>query len=337
MKGREYPGDVIPELPNKVATLRLVGNCRFQLKALPFGMTFDAAQIEAFAAIAREGSLGRAAQALNVTQPALSRMIQRLERRLGARLFERYSKGMMLTDIGEAFLPHATLLRTEAERAQEEIDAMRGVARGVARIGVVASVACSTLPQAIDRVLVSAPRLRFEILEGVWDVLSAALTKREIDLAFAADARETDEIVAVPLGGWTDTSCIVAAANHPLRQVQSLAIADLAGARWALPPRGAQPYRQLERLFAEHGLGLPEITVETRSITMLKSLVLSSGFLAWMAEPMFEAERRAGLIDALPAAGARVERRLSAFRRRRGVLPGPAALLLKELGAIVAG
>jgi DNA-binding transcriptional LysR family regulator len=298
-------------------------------------MTFDAAQIEAFAAIAREGSLGRAAQALNVTQPALSRMIQRLERRLGARLFERYSKGMMLTDIGSAFLPHASLLRTEAERAQEEIDAMRGVARGAARIGVVASVACSTLPQAIDRVLASAPRLRFEILEGVWDVLSAALTKHEIDLAFAADALESDEIVAVPLGEWSDMTCIVAAANHPLRR--ALTIADLAGARWALPPRGAPPYRQLERLFAEHGLGMPEITVETRSITMLKSLVLSSGFLAWMAEPMFEAERRAGLIDALPAAGARVERTLSAFRRRRGVLPGPAALLLREIGAIVAG
>lgn len=297
-------------------------------------MTFDLVQINAFSTIVREGSLGRAAAVLNVTQPALSRMIQRLERELGASLFERHSKGMMLTDIGAAFLPRATLLQTEAERAREEIDEMRGLSRGVARIGVVASVACSTLPQAIDRVLKTSPHLRFEVLEGVWDLLSAALVRREIDLAFAADASENDEIVAVPIGSWSDAACVVAAADHSLRS-GDLNFVRLAGERWALPPRGAPPQRQLEALFAAQGLGLPEIAVETRSIVMMKSLVLSSGFLAWMAEPMFEAERRAGLMAALPLPGARVERRLSAFRRRRGSLPGPAARLLKALGEIV--
>ena len=297
-------------------------------------MTFDLGQIESFATLARAGSLGRAAAALHVTQPALSRRIQRLEREIGAPLFERHSKGMTLTDIGAAFLPHAALLKTEAERAREEIDALRGLSKGVARIGVVASVASSTLPQAIDRVLSTSPQLRFEVVEGVWDLLSEALVNRQIDLAFAADAEESDEIVAAPLGAWSDTTVLVAAADHPLREGE-LSFARIAAERWALPPRGAPPYRQLEAVFAAQGLGLPEIAVETRSITMLKSLVLSSGFLSWMAEPMFEAERRAGLMAALPLPGARVERRLSAFRRRRGILPGPAARLLKALGEIV--
>jgi len=76
--------------------------------------------------------------------------------------------------------------------------------------------------------------------------------------------------------------------------------------------------------------------VETRSITTLKSLVARSGFLSWMAEPMYEAERQAGMIDALPIPGASGTRMLTAFRRRSGILPGPSAKLLDELRSLTA-
>ena len=74
-------------------------------------MAFDLYQLNAFTTVVETGSLGRAALALNVTQPALSRTIKRLEEHVGAPLFERHSKGMQLTDIGRALLPHATLLQ----------------------------------------------------------------------------------------------------------------------------------------------------------------------------------------------------------------------------------
>src|SRR5436309_15343394 len=93
-------------------------------------MTFDLRQLNAFLAIVSTGSLGRAAETLHVTQPALSRTIRRLEEQVGAPLFERYSKGMQLTAIGSALLPHAVLLQREAEHATEEINAMRRLAKG---------------------------------------------------------------------------------------------------------------------------------------------------------------------------------------------------------------
>ena len=65
-------------------------------------------------------------------------------------------------------LLHATLLQTKSQRALEEVQATRGVAR----VGTIANIACSVLPGAIERVHLIAPGLRFE---GVWDVLSAAL------------------------------------------------------------------------------------------------------------------------------------------------------------------
>ncbi|MBA5845206.1 LysR family transcriptional regulator, partial [Escherichia coli] len=65
-------------------------------------------------------------------------------------------------------------------------------------------------------------------------------------------------------------------------------------------PRGTAPFDHMRATFDAHGLALPNIAVETRSVTTLKSLVAHAGFLSWMAEPMYGAEQRAGTIDTLP-------------------------------------
>lgn len=297
-------------------------------------MAFDIQHFEAFTAVARHGSLGRAAAVLNVTQPALSRMIRRLEDNVGAALFERHTKGMKLTEIGEALLPHANLVEREGRQAREDIDALRGLAKGTIRVGAVASIACFVLPMAIAGVLKAWPGLKIEVLEGVWDRLAEALTSHEIDVALGVDAPDSGEIVAVRDCQWEDVSFVVASADHPLRSQPGLRLADTSAEKWASLPRGTAPHAHLEQVFAEHGLGLPNIVVETRSITVLKSLVTDSGFLSWMAASMYEAERRAGLVDALPIPGVKALRRLTAFRRRRGLLPGPSVKLIEELRGI---
>lgn len=294
-------------------------------------MGFDLQQLRAFTTIVATGSLGRAAAELNVTQPALSRTIKRLEDQVGAPVFERHSKGMQLTDIGSALLPHAELLQRESERASEEINAMRGLAKGTIRVGAVGSIACHVLPLAIGHVLAKWPKLHVHVVEGVWDRLAEALVKHEVDLALAVAVDDTDEITAIKDCRWEDCSHVVAAKSHPLRRKRGLSLVDVSAAQWAIVPRGTGPYEHMKQVFAANGLGLPNIVVETRSVTVLKSLVSQSGFLSWMPEPMYEAERSAGLIDALPIPGATGTRTLTAFRRRMGILPGPAVKLLEEL------
>lgn len=299
-------------------------------------MAYDLHQLQAFVAIIETGSLGRAAEVLNVTQPALSRTVKRLEDHVGAPLFERHSKGMHLTDIGSVLLPHATLLLHESEHASEAVNAMRGLAKGTIRVGAVGSIACLTLPQAIGNVLQKWPKLRVRVVEGVWDRLADALTKREIDLALGVAVPDTDEITAITDCRWEDCSFVVAARDHPLRRKRDLQLADVMDQRWTTSPRGTAPYEHMERVFATNGLGLPDIMVETRSVIVLKSLVVRSGFLSWMAEPMYDSESRAGLMDTLPIPGVRGTRTLTAFRRRMGILPGPAVKLLEELRALTA-
>jgi DNA-binding transcriptional LysR family regulator len=297
-------------------------------------MAFDLQQLHAFSAVVSAGSLGRAARSLNVTQPALSRTIRRLELEAGAPLFERHTKGMQLTDVGRALLPHAALLQRESEQAQEEIKALLGLARGTIRVGAVGSIACLVLPQAIGSVCRKWPRLRVEVMEGVWDRLADALVSHTIDLALGVEVEDSDEIVAVKDCRWEDTSFVVAGRDHPLRSKRRLALADTSAERWAILPRGTGPFEHMKKLFASHRLELPNVVVETRSVTVLKSLIGHSGFLGWMPEPMYDAERKAGLIDALDIPGASDRRTLTAFRRRAGMLPGPAVKLLEELRAL---
>jgi DNA-binding transcriptional LysR family regulator len=299
-------------------------------------MAFDLRQLNAFLAIVSTGSLGRAAETLHVTQPALSRTIRRLEEQVGAPLFERYSKGMQLTAIGSALLPHAVLLQREAEHATEEINAMRGLAKGTIRVGAVGSIAALVLPLAISAVLKKWPNLTVFVIEGVWDRLAEALVKHEIDLALGVAAASTDDIDEITDCRWKDKSYVVAAINHPLRRRRKLRLADTLQEQWAIPPKGTGPYEHMQQVFREHGLGLPNVVVQTRSILVLKSLVTRSGFLTWMAESIYDAERRAHLIDALNIPSAMGARTLTAFKRRQGLLPAPAAKLLEELRLLTA-
>jgi DNA-binding transcriptional LysR family regulator len=319
-----------------VGKLALPGNCFFAHKALRSGMTLDGRQLAAFLAIVSHGSLGRAAETMHVTQPALSRTVKRLESQVGAPLFERHSKGMVLTPIGQALLPHATLLQREAENATEEINAMRGLAKGTIKVGAIGSVASLVLPLAIGRVLQRWPKLHVQIIEGVWDRLAQALINHEIDLALDVARQESDEIVPIIDCHWEDRSYVVAAMTHPLRKKRRLKLSDTLDQQWAVPPRGTGPFEHMQQMFSSHSLPLPNVVVETRSITVLKSLITRAGFLSWMAEPIYDAERAARLIDKLPIPGVVATRTLTAFRRRRGILPGPAVKLLDELRQIAA-
>ena len=294
-------------------------------------MAYDLTQIEHFAVIAEAGSLGRAAMDLHLTQPALSRSIRRLEEAVGAPLFERHTKGMMLTDIGRALLPHAKSLQHGVRIAREEVDSMRGLARGTIRVGAIASISSVGLPELLTSVIAKWPGLHVQVVEDVWNNLAQALIRGEVDLVLSVEVPDTEEIVSIKDCRWKDASGMVAASTHPLRKKRTLSLADIHSAPWAFLPKVTEPYENLQRLFAAQGMGMPNIVVETRSVLVLKSLVANSNFLSWMPETMYRAERHSGEIHSLPIKELTGDRTLTAFRRRAGFLPGPSIKLLEEL------
>lgn len=123
--------------------------------------------MEMFLAVYRTGSLGRASQQLNLTQPAVSKAIRRLERSLDVPLFEREPRGMVPTLFGEALVRHAELVGSELDRAVEEIAALRGAARGRAKLGATPSVIEGLFPAAIGALLADRPGLTVTVREAL--------------------------------------------------------------------------------------------------------------------------------------------------------------------------
>jgi DNA-binding transcriptional LysR family regulator len=294
-------------------------------------MALDPRQLRAFLAIVNAGSLGLAAEALHITQPALSRIVHRLETQLGVPLFERRTTGMELTSFGHALLPHATVLSAEGARAIEQINALRGLGQGTLRIGSVASAAIMLLPSVLDRILTQWPNLQVQITEAVEDILAAALTSNAIDVAISGPIPESQDIMQVAEHKFTDRYAVISAAAHPLQRRTNLSIHDLGDVSWVMPPEGAEPRRLFMTLTAKLGVVSPRVAVETRYPAVIKAMVARTKFLGWLPEPLFTAEEAAGLIKPLAVREMAMQRRFFVFRRRRSSIPPPVQKLLEAL------
>lgn len=297
-------------------------------------MALDPRQLKAFLAIAKTGSLGLAAETLHVTQPALSRIVRRLEAQLGVQLFERRSTGMELTSFGHALLPHATFLSEEAVLAIEQINSLRGLGQGTIRIGAVASAAIMLLPAVLEKVLEQWPNLHVQITEAVEDMLTVALTNNAIDVAISGSIQESEEIVLVAEHGFTDRYSVISSASNPLQQRHDLSMHDLAGTSWVMPSPDAEPRRQFNALISRLGVASPRVAVETRSPSVIKAMVAKTNFLGWLPEPLFATEQAAGLIRPLPVREMTPQRRFFVFRRRRNFMPPPVVKFLEALRSV---
>src|ERR1700733_543260 len=133
-------------------------------------------------AVARHGSIRKAAEALNVASSALNRQILDLELDLGSDLFERLPRGVRLTAAREAFLAYTRQAISELKAVESQVEQLRGLVRGQVGVAAVESVAGELLPAAITQFQVTHPNVRFNVRIGAPDDLIAGLTADQVDL-----------------------------------------------------------------------------------------------------------------------------------------------------------
>jgi LysR family transcriptional regulator of abg operon len=146
-------------------------------------MTFQVKfhQIRAFVEVARQGSIRGASRVLNLSQPALTKSIKELEEGIAAQLFIRRSKGVTLTECGESFYQHASLILEELRSAQEDILQRQGKLAGQINIGMGASVARLLMPAVITRFHQQHPQVKVRIMEGQLVSMINELRQGELD------------------------------------------------------------------------------------------------------------------------------------------------------------
>ena len=229
-------------------------------------------------AVARAGSIRKAADKLNVASTALNRMVIDAERDIGTPLFERLPRGVRLTAAGEVLI--ATIRRglSDLASAGSQIEQLRGLVRGTVRIACAESVANDILPAVIARYQQRHPRVHFNVTVGATPEQIAVLLADEADLMLAHDPTPSPQINEIT--SLDQPYCALMRPTHPLAQRRSLKLADCQGHRIALLVATYGSRQLIDALVARARLSL-DIVYEATNVQTLKVFAEETGALCF--------------------------------------------------------
>ncbi|MFF2656228.1 LysR family transcriptional regulator [Kitasatospora sp. NPDC058032] len=251
-------------------------------------------QMRYVVAVAETNSFTRAAQRCLVVQSALSHQIARLEKELGARLFERTSRRVRLTPAGAAFLPAARQCLDAAERAAAEVAASLGEVRGRLTVGLIPSVAAVDIPAVLGEFHRRHPKVRVSLSVGASDDLVEQVRQGAIEVAFLGipvTARPRD-VMARELA--RERLVAVVAPDHPLAGETSVDLRRLAPEVFVDLPAKTAGRAQSDLAFAAAGL-TREVAFEVTNADYLARLV-GAGLGVALLPPSYVAGLTTGMV-----------------------------------------
>jgi DNA-binding transcriptional LysR family regulator len=237
-------------------------------------------QLQHLAAIVEHGSLRAASRRLQLPQPALTRSIRALEKDLGGPLFLRETTGMRLTDMGRRFHVRASAIIHEERRARDEIAQHGGDDRGTVVAGLSIMPHVGMLPHSLQAFRQRYPRVKLQLIEGLFPDVESALREGAIDFYLGAAPR------AAPAPGlavqhlFENTRAVVCRKDHPLVHARSLKA--LAQADWAITAVDYNAEDDIGRLFESHQLPAPNVLLRARSAMSIMVALACSDLLAML-------------------------------------------------------
>jgi len=236
--------------------------------------------LQCFLAVAQHGSLQKAADVLAITQPAVSKTLKELEALLAVRLFERGRRGAALTQSGEAFMRHAGASVSALREAVASVAQTRG--RAVVTLGVLPTVTPWLMPQLLlaqdaqERGGTRPASLR--ILTGSNPDLLTRLRQRELDVVIGRFAEPAQMLGLSFEHLYADPLVLAVRPGHPLLSVApgNDPLARLGSFPVILPVAGTAIRHSADGFFLSRGLGAPERTIETLSVSVARGYALQS-------------------------------------------------------------
>lgn len=294
----------------------------------------DLRDLQYFEVIAELEHMGRAAERLHRTQPALTSCVRRLEEACGAALFEKTGRGIKLTAAGHALLRWAQRTRLDVESARREIgDIGRGLS-GHVKVGIVPTAAQFLLPPVARDLIAEAPEVTLRTHVALVDVLTPLLRAGDIDLMVGTEGAKEAGFTSQYLA--EDIIVVAASARHPVFAKPRPTLKDLARWRWVLQPAGAPTRDWLDQSFDRHNLQRPVVQVESTMLLMLPTLIGETELLSFISRLHLQAGRSGAALREVQIAATTMRRRLVVTYRDSGYV-SPAAQRLIALLARHAG
>jgi DNA-binding transcriptional LysR family regulator len=289
------------------------------------------AQLTAFVEVARTRSVSRAADALFLTQPALTARLQKLEEDLGARLFVRTPRGMRLTEAGDAFLPYAARVLDTLADGRRLVNAFERGGAGKLAIGAAPAVSTYVLPGVLKTFAVGHPRVAISVKTGHSEEVLDLVLREQVDIGLVRALRHPD-IASTPL--FEDRLVLVVEPAHRFARDERIQLGEISDEQLILFDSTSSYHEVTSALFRRAGV-VPAGLMELDNIDAAKKMVQEGFGVALLPQTAVAGELEAGLLREVEVADAEAPRRqIVAIRRRDGGPPaGTVASFLQLLEA----
>lgn len=240
-------------------------------------------------ALERLGSLRQAAQAMSVSQPAATKILQDLEDVLGLQLFERRARSIEINDFGHFVALYARRILGETQRFASNLSTFVETGHGTVSVGAIMVTAAQLMPAAVLALKQSRPGTTVRVVESSSDRLLADLARGEYDFVIARFVKPQDTVHfdLVPLS--EEPLCVFMSKSTRFSK-RTRSLADLHGLQWVIQDSPTPTRRLLEEAFAHERLPLPPHVVQTSSVYVMLNMVRSAGLVGVLPRAMVENE-----------------------------------------------
>ncbi|MDI4619690.1 LysR substrate-binding domain-containing protein [Salmonella enterica] len=255
--------------------------------------------LHTFVAVAQQGTLGRAAETLNLSQPALSKTLNELEQLTGTRLFERGRLGAQLTVPGEQFLTHAVKVLDALNTAGQALNRKEDASADVVRVGALPTAALGILPAAIGRFHQQQKSTSLQVATMNNTMLLAGLKSGEIDLGIG---RMSDPEL---MGGlnyellFLESLKLVVRPGHPLLQ-ETITLSRVMEWPVVVSPKGTVPRQNAEAMLQSQGCKMPAGCIETLSASLSRQLTVDYDYVWFVPSGAVKEDLRQATLVSLP-------------------------------------
>ena len=275
----------------------------------------DFRDLRYFEVIATEGNLGRAAEKLFRTQPALTKCIDRLESDLGAQLFEKSGRGMRLTAAGAVLLSRTRQMAIMVEETSREMQEYGSGLKGKLRIGCVPTLAEHVMPFVFQELLAGAPDVTVDLRVAMNDALLSALRDGALDLVVGPIVESDEHLVSEQLA--EDEVVVLASKGHAIFN-GPYALQDLLRYKWVLPAATVASRQWLDQTFDRNGLARPQVQIESNVLNMILPIIDKTHLLGFVTRMNLRADKANLREVALPETT--MVRRLGLTYRKTGYM-----------------
>ncbi|MBC8978999.1 LysR family transcriptional regulator [Pseudomonas lurida] len=280
-------------------------------------------------ALSSSQNLHRASQALNMSQPAATRMLREIEDMFACDLFERLPRGMRPTALGQELIRFAESALSGLDRCAEDLVARQQGGYGYLSIGTIMGAAPDLVMDCIAQIKTLNPQLRIRIMGDTSDQVIQLLEQGRIDLAISRRnaATDSEHYSFEPLGN--ERLLVVVHAGHPLAQREHLPLDELVRDwPWILQPQTSPARIGFDQALQDLALPSPADIIECSSVYSMQQLIQLTDAVMVLSESALRDYLKMGLVVALPVA---LEVRLAPF----GILLRKGEGVSRELGLFI--